>query len=121
MRLEEERKTREQRKRDREEQHLYLQVRIIAESQFKAHQGFDLANWDDKDAPPEAQPVPFKFKKAAKMRELVEDVAKRVDAHPEQIRLWVMVNRQNKTVRPDQPLIDLDKSKSELYPASRCF
>jgi ubiquitin carboxyl-terminal hydrolase 7 len=109
-RFEEERLIIQQRKRDREEQHLYLYVRIITQTQFTAHQGFDLASWDDKDSLPEAQPIGFRFKKAKRMGELVEYIAKEQEYEPEQLRLWVMVNRQNKTVRPDQPLTDLDKS-----------
>ncbi|KAF8540340.1 hypothetical protein BDD12DRAFT_734829 [Trichophaea hybrida] len=112
-RFEEERQIALQRKRDREEQHLYLYVRIITQTQFTAHQGFDLASWDDKDSLPEAQPIGFRFKKAKRMGELVELIAKEHGYGPEQLRLWVMVNRQNKTVRPDQPLTDLDKTVEE--------
>ena len=110
---------REQKKRDREEQHLYLNVRVITEMQYKAHQGFDLASWDDKEAPPEALPVHFRYKKAESMRDLVGKVADDLKIDPQQLRLWVMVNRQNKTMRPDQPLTDLDKSTSIPFPKEK--
>ena len=34
---------------------------------------------------------------------------------PEQVRLWVMVNRQNKTIRPDQPLLEPEMTIDEAY------
>lgn len=34
---------------------------------------------------------------------------------PEQYRLWIMVNRQNKTIRPDQPIVDLDDTIEAAY------
>lgn len=72
-----------------------------------------MTSWNEheKDAQHDAHPISFKFKKALKMRDLVEYLAREQGCLPEQLRLWVMVNRQNKTVRPDQPMLDLDKSK----------
>jgi ubiquitin carboxyl-terminal hydrolase 7 len=74
--------------------------------------GFDLAICDDKDDPEGALPIQFKFKKGKKLRELQEYIAAQEGCSADQLRLWVMVNRQNKTVRPDQPLLDLDRSRS---------
>ncbi|CAZ81196.1 unnamed protein product [Tuber melanosporum] len=102
--LDEERATRELRKRERDEQHLYLNVKVITESQFKAHQGFDLTSWDDKDQPEEAQPRHYRVLKASLVKDLVEKVAADIRVDPGNVRLWIMVNRQNKTVRPDQPI-----------------
>lgn len=49
--------------------------------------------------------------KAAPVQELVERVAADLgNMDPNLVRLWVMVNRQNKTVRPDQPLTALEMS-----------
>lgn len=129
-RLDEERANREQRRKEKEEQHLYLNVKVITETQFKAHQGFDLASWDDKEQPEEAQPKQYRMLRTASVKELVEKVVEGInrqrrmhsptassgkalvgkavedvtDVDPSNVRLWVMVNRQNKTVRPDQPL-----------------
>jgi len=110
-RYEEERLIREQRKRERDEQHRYLKVRIITEKQFTSHQGFDLVHWDDEDVPAEAQPITFRYKKAKTVKELIEYIGQEEGYYPQRLRLWVMVNRQNKTVRPDQPLLDLDRSE----------
>lgn len=109
--MEEERAVREQKKKEREEQHLYQNVKVITQNQFKAHQGFDLAYWDDKEQPEEAQPRVYRMLKSAPVQELVEKVAEGLGSvDPSMVRLWVMVNRQNKTVRPDQPLTALEMS-----------
>lgn len=79
-------------------------MKVITESQFKAHQGFDLTSWDDKDQPEEAQPRHYRVLKASLVKDLVEKVATDIRVDPSNVRLWIMVNRQNKTVRPDQPL-----------------
>lgn len=39
-------------------------------------------------------------------------MAKEYGYAPEDIRLWVLVNRQNKTVRPDAPVSDQDPTMS---------
>jgi ubiquitin carboxyl-terminal hydrolase 7 len=90
-------------------------VRIITRKQFQAHVGFDLASWDDRDATEDSQPIQFRFKKASKMGDLMEYIAKQEGCRADQLRPWIMVNRQNKTVRPDQPLLDMDRSRLALY------
>lgn len=110
--MEEEKAVREQKKKERDEQHLYQNVKVITQNQFKAHQGFDLAYWDNKEQPEEAQPKVYRMLKSAPVQELVEKVAEGLgNVDPSMVRLWVMVNRQNKTVRPDQPLTALEMSK----------
>lgn len=53
----------------------------------------------------------YRILKAAPVQELVERVAADLgNVDPGNVRLWVMVNRQNKTVRPDQPLTALEMS-----------
>lgn len=47
--------------------------------------------------------------------EFTKTVAESLQAPPDQVRLWVMVNRQNKTTRPDQPLPDLNMTITEAY------
>ncbi|KAL7275777.1 ubiquitin-specific protease ubp15 [Rhizina undulata] len=113
QKINEEKLLKEQKKREKDEQHLYLNVRVIGEKQFKAHQGFDLASWDDRDQAQEAQPKTYRVLKASPVRDLVEKVAADLEADPQDVRLWVMVNRQNKTIRPDQPLTNLDMSIEE--------
>ncbi|WFD43786.1 ubiquitinyl hydrolase 1 [Malassezia psittaci] len=99
-RLEEERLQMEARRREREEQHLYLTVRIVTEDIFRTHQGFDLATFDDRVAKPTELPT-FRVLKSESFVHFKARLAQQFDLPEQAIRVWVLVNRQNKTVRPD--------------------
>lgn len=99
-RLEEERLAMEARRREREEQHLYLTVRVVTEELFRAHQGFDLATFDDRIAKPTELPA-FRVLKNEPFVHFKARLAQLFDLPDAAVRLWVLVNRQNKTVRPD--------------------
>ncbi|KAF8921385.1 ubiquitin carboxyl-terminal hydrolase 5 [Mucidula mucida] len=102
-RLEEERLQMEAKKREREEQHLFLTAKVITDDTFARHEGFDLATFEDKNWPPSDLPS-FRVLKTETYKTFKSRVAQHFH-HPEsQIRLWVLVNRQNKTVRPDTPI-----------------
>ncbi|KAH9079482.1 ubiquitin carboxyl-terminal hydrolase 5 [Lactarius deliciosus] len=92
-RLEEERLQVEAKRREREEQHLFLTAKVITDDTFSQHEGFDLASFDEKNWPPSELPTPYSVFKAR--------VAQHFNFPDNQVRLWVLVNRQNKTVRPD--------------------
>ncbi|GAA6050111.1 hypothetical protein JCM3770_001378 [Rhodotorula araucariae] len=106
-RLERERRDAEQRKRERDEQHLYLTAKVITEDTFRQHQGFDLATFDDRTVPATELPT-YRVAKAQPYLEFRAQVAKDHGYDPNDVRLWVLVNRQNKTVRPDAPVSDQD-------------
>ena len=91
---------------------------MIENSHFKAHEGFDLAAWDETENEPAACPRTYKVRKADPFRDLVDLVSTDLHETQERVRLWSMVNRQNKTVRPDQPILDLDMSKYYMKPES---
>ncbi|KAL8711435.1 MAG: hypothetical protein Q9220_004093 [cf. Caloplaca sp. 1 TL-2023] len=112
--LNEERAAMEKRRRDREEQHLYLAISVVTEDIFKAYQGFDLTNWDTDVAAP-LTPQTYRVLRASTMGDFTKSVAESLQLPAEQIRLWVMVNRQNKTTRPDQPVLDLNMTVNEAY------
>ncbi|KAL1956846.1 hypothetical protein VTO42DRAFT_6796 [Malbranchea cinnamomea] len=101
-------------KKEREEQHLYMNVGLISDESFKCHHTFDLTSMDLEPDDP-AAPRVFRVLRAMKVRDLVQQIAEEKGLAPEQIRLWAMVNRQNKTIRPDQPIRDLDLSVEEAY------
>ncbi|KAF9643693.1 cysteine proteinase [Thelephora ganbajun] len=87
----------EARKRDRED---HLTAKVITDETFSLHQGFDLAVFDERNGPLSDLPI-FRALKKEKYRVFKSRVARHF-AYPEsQIRLWVLVNRQNRTVRPD--------------------
>jgi ubiquitin carboxyl-terminal hydrolase 7 len=103
--LTEERAEFERRKKEREEAHFYLTVRLISDLTFQNHHAFDLVNWD---APPNdpAAAQQHRVLRTTKISDFAKQIAEERGLAPEQVRFWVMVNRQNKTVRPDQPLRD---------------
>ena len=104
----------ERRRREQEEQHLYLPIGVVTDDNFKAHQGFDLANWDNDPALLSA-PKTHRVLRASTVDDFVKSLAEEKKVPPEYVRLWVMVNRQNKTVRPDQPLLEPSMTIDEAY------
>ncbi|KAF9453207.1 cysteine proteinase [Macrolepiota fuliginosa MF-IS2] len=99
-RLDEERLQLEAKKREREEQHLFLTAKVITDETFAHHEGFDLATFDEKNWPASELPS-FRVLKTETYSTFKSRVAQHFNYPENQIRLWVLVNRQNKTVRPD--------------------
>jgi ubiquitin carboxyl-terminal hydrolase 7 len=108
-RLEEERLALEARKREREEQHLYLTTKIITEETFKTHQGFDLATFEERNLPASELPS-FRVLKNEPYITFKQRLAQEYSLPDNSFRLWVLVNRQNKTVRPDTVVPENDPS-----------
>ncbi|KAK4185020.1 putative ubiquitin carboxyl-terminal hydrolase [Podospora australis] len=113
-RFEEEHAAREAKRKEREEQHLYLGVKAITEVTFQAHGGTDLANFEATSDEPGA-PRYYRFLRTAPVQEVVNWVANDLGLSPNRVRLWAMVNRQNKTIRPDQPVMDFTQTVEEAY------
>ncbi|KAL1915750.1 uncharacterized protein VTP21DRAFT_6509 [Calcarisporiella thermophila] len=106
-RIEAEKLALEARRREREEMHLYVTCRVITEQTFRRHHGFDLANFDDKNFPL-SEVTEFRVLKTERYTSFKKSVATHFSLPPEKIRLWVMVNRQNKTIRPDSCIPEND-------------
>ena len=102
----------EAKKREREEQHLYLTAKVITDDTFAKHEGFDLATFDDKNWTPSDLPT-FRVLKQETYATFKERVAKHFGYPVDRIRLWVLVNRQNKTVRPDAIIPDNEPAWSK--------
>ena len=86
----------------------------MTEDNFKAHQGFDLADWDPDEAT-DCIPKVHRVLRTSTIADFARTLAESQRLPPEQVRLWVMVNRQNKTIRPDQPLLDPEMTIDEAY------
>ena len=112
--LNEEREIVERRRKEREEQHLYLSVGVVTEDNFKAYQGFDLTTWDVETVG-DATPKVYRVLRTSTLRDFAKTLAEDLQLPSDQVRPWIMVNRQNKTIRPDQPMLDLDTSMDETY------
>ncbi|WVQ73689.1 hypothetical protein IAR50_003269 [Cryptococcus sp. DSM 104548] len=110
-RLDHERELLEAKKKEKDEQHLYLTAKIITDDIFSQHQGFDLASFEDKNIPATDLPT-FRVLKNETYTVFKSRVAEHFKIPEKDFRLWVLVNRQNKTTRPDVPIHDSDGTQS---------
>jgi ubiquitin carboxyl-terminal hydrolase 7 len=86
---------------------------VITDETFANHEGFDLATFDGKNWPPSDLPS-FRVLKMETYSAFKSAVAQHFN-HPEShIRLWVLVNRQNNTVRPDIRIPENEPTLSAL-------
>jgi len=114
-RLEEEAAERDAKKKEREESHLYLNVRVITDDTFQEYGGTDLTVFDSKhDVDPSAARA-YRLLKKSTIQQLVDRIGEDTGSDPKKIRLWCMVNRQNKTVRPDMPITDPNMTIEEAH------
>ena len=102
--LAEERALFEKKRREKEEAHLYMTVQVATEDNFRSYQGFDIVQWNAASETLQA-PRSYKILKSTTLQDLTQLVAEDMQVNPDLCRPWVMVNRQNGTVRPDQPLM----------------
>ena len=112
--MNEEKAAAERKRKERDEQHLYLSVGVVTEENFKAYQGFDLTTWD-LEAGLDCAPKIYRVLKSSTLADFLKILAESEQVPPEHLRLWVMVNRQNKTTRPDQPIPELEITVEEAY------
>ncbi|KAI9357685.1 ubiquitin carboxyl-terminal hydrolase 5 [Zopfochytrium polystomum] len=113
-RFDEERQAAEQKKRDKEEQHLYLTVKVLFDEQIKTHGGFDLCNFEDKSQPI-TELLSLRLRKDETLAAFKARMGERMNRRPELIRVSAMIGRQNKTVRPDTPMTSSEEDKSLEY------
>lgn len=81
---------------------------------FRRHQGFDLAGFDDRNAS-SSDVLTFKVFKNQTFTDFKQQLLSQLNGPPGDYRLWVLVNRQNKTVRPDAVVPDNDPELSALW------
>ena len=110
-RLEEEREANERKRRERDEQHLYLTTKIITDQTFSTYQGFDLAIFEDRNVPA-TELQTLKALKTMPYLEFKEQLRKHFNLGDKKFKLWMLVNRQNKTIRPDTPIPENDPYKT---------
>jgi ubiquitin carboxyl-terminal hydrolase 7 len=102
-RIAEEQSAFEKRKKEREEAHLYMDIAVASEDNFRAYQGFDVVPWKG-DSETDANPKVYKVLRDTTMAKFVEMVGEDIGVDADMLRPWSMVNRQNGTVRPDTAL-----------------
>jgi ubiquitin carboxyl-terminal hydrolase 7 len=85
----------------------------VTAEKFKVHQGFDLANFDDRQYPL-SEVYTYKILKSDTYGTFKDNISRSFNIPPEQVRFWVLVNRQNKTVRPDAPIAENSINTSNI-------
>ena len=105
-RLQEEKKIEAIRRKEKNEAHLYMTVRVILEDAFFGHQGNDLYD-------PETAPVhEFRIKKSASLKEFLNTVAEDMKWPVERLRPWPLSHRTNQTLRPS--LVELEDGERSM-------
>ena len=97
--------------REGREEDLFLTVKIVTDGTFSRHEGFDLAVFDEKKSPLSDLPT-FRVLKQETYSVFKSRVTQHFGYPKSRIRLWVLANRQNKTVRPDTPVPENEPSLS---------
>lgn len=116
--LEEEAAEREARRKAKEDQHLYAEVRVITDQTFRNYEGTDLTTFDSKHEGIDPGAAKwYKLLRRAPLSELLASIAQDAGdgVDPRRVRLWGLVNRQNKTTRPDCPFTDTNMTIEEAY------
>jgi len=112
--MDEERAEMEAKRKQKEEPHLFLTVKVVTDETFSRHEGFDLASVDGRNSPLSDLPT-FCVLKQMTYSGFKSRVAKRFGCPESRFRLWVLVNRRNRTVRPDTHIPENEPSLSMLY------
>lgn len=101
-------------KREKEEMHLYTTVRVIDLETFRHHDGVDLASFDPADKEAQEWIHSYRVRRDLTLLEFYQHIAETNHLGRDEIRLWHLVNRQNRTIRPDIP-VPPDSHMSNSY------
>jgi len=105
-RLMEEKRIEAIRRKEKNEAHLYMSVKVILEDAFFGHQGNDLFD-------PEISPThEFRIKKSATLKEFLNTVADNLKWPADRLRPWPLSHRTNQTLRPS--LVELEDSERTM-------
>ncbi|CAO3595063.1 unnamed protein product [Absidia cylindrospora] len=112
-RLDEEHKLQEQRRRDKEQQHLFMPALIVTDESFKNNHGLEFI-----DTNSDASKVDTACYRRTRVRrkqsysEFKKELASELGLQSNHIRCWLLANRQNRTIRPDAPIPDHEMDNS---------
>lgn len=108
----------EARRREQKEAHLYMHIKAITPETFRSYGGTDMCVFDTESATDPAAPLNHRVRRSMTVDEYIKFLAAEIGKDPAKLRLWLMVNRQNKTIRPDQPIMDLTPTIEEIFSRS---
>lgn len=129
IKMKEEREHLERINRERGEAHLYQSVRVVSDAEIGANTGFDLCNFADRSyivtdvesnnkddnsdvvsyEPGAGIPI-FKVKKKDTLLKFKSTLEHVFGIPASSFNLWLLVGRQNKTIRPDHPLSNAEEN-----------
>jgi ubiquitin carboxyl-terminal hydrolase 7 len=92
-------------------------TQIITDETFTKYEGFDLASFEEKAGETPAY-LSYRTKKDDTLESFKNALCENLGVPSDHIRLWILVNRQNRTVRPDAPILDADYQLSNYILAS---
>ena len=94
-------------------------MRVITDDTFRAYSGTDLTQFEQKHEQNPAAPRVYRILRKTTIPQLIETIAKDTGSDPKMLRLWGMVNRQNKTARPDIPIaesiVTVDEAQHKMF------
>ncbi|CAG8712653.1 11386_t:CDS:2, partial [Acaulospora colombiana] len=99
------------RRRESEGQRKDVTVKVVTEQSFRQHQGFDIVTLGGTDDPPPAL-LTFRVPQQESYYNMVSRIVEEIKVPRNRIRLWDIIKRQNKSIRPNQALTELRSSLS---------
>ncbi|KAI9256173.1 hypothetical protein BY458DRAFT_519583 [Sporodiniella umbellata] len=111
-RIEEEKRILELKRKEKEEQMYYMKTFLATRESFQSNLGFDFTDFDERNAT-QNNILISRVRKDQTFGEFKADIAHWRGISENEFRLWLLVNRQNRTVRLDLPISD-DESTSTL-------
>lgn len=111
-RIEDERLARERRKKERDEEHLYMKMFIVTDKSFETNYGFDFVQLNEKLLTEESPTRVLRVRREQTYGVFLDELSASMNIPKEHFRLWLLVNRQNRTVRPDAPIPDNEKERA---------
>lgn len=95
-----------------------MMAKVITNETFRHYGGTDLCAFDANPDVDAAAPRSYRVRRTMTMDEFAKQVAADIGQDARKLRLWLMVNRQNKTIRPDQPIMDLGPTVEDVFTRS---
>lgn len=120
-RIQEENRQEAQRRRERNEAHLYMNLNVYTEDNFSGHNGYDLYDSE------KSQPKVFRIRKQAILKEAIATVATHMNYPTEAIRFWPILQKtsfdDHQMMRPTSLDYekDLHKAVNELSESNHAW
>lgn len=88
---------------------------MITDDTYRAYGGTDLTVFDSKHEVDTSAARSYRLLRKLTVKELAAKVAEDTGCDARRIRLWCMVNRQNKTIRPEAPILEVNSTIEEIH------